>query len=665
MLDAYKNKRALDELEAQLPENVEQVRHDLEILIQDQPSDLFALLLLGRCQVLCNDRDDAKETFTTLLKLDPNHVAGKVEMAKLLFSENAMTDALKLLTDVTNTRPDFADNWKLLSEYLQLDGQMQASKNAYTQYDLIKAFNDNLESAGQAFSESEYERADTICRKLLNQVPNEARALHLLARLARQFNHLEISTSILARCIETKPADAAMGLDYIRSLSANRKYLAALEQCDRLTRLIPENIDVYEHKAEVLFNLSRYEESIAIYRELSSVDEKRALSLLHLGKVQTAVGETEEAINCFHRAMESDPLAGHTYMPGQAYWELSNLKTYRFSNDEIESMKDQLNTGDISTMNKILLQFALGRALEDAGQFAESFQYFQSANSGYRELRPSRYINQNAKLKPFFTREYFSEHRKTGSDSEAPVFVVGLPRSGSTLVEQILTSHSQVDSTQELTEIISIARELEGSNLPGQDQYTEAIAKLGAREILDLAQRYLDYARIFRQQGPYFVDKAPGNFHHIGLIKTLFPKAKIIDIRRNPLASGWSLYKHFFSDSFLFSYDLEAIGKYYNDYIEIMDHWHTVIPGEILTLEYEDLVNDLPAAVDSLLQYCGLPFEDSCLNFHLSKRPVATPSSEQVRQPLYTSAVEHWKNYDAYLTPLKQTIKSNDLSPAA
>jgi hypothetical protein len=215
-----------------------------------------------------------------------------------------------------------------------------------------------------------------------------------------------------------------------------------------------------------------------------------------------------------------------------------------------------------------------------------------------------------------------------------------------------------VDATQELAEIVSIARELNNPNQPGQGQYPHSIASLSASQTRDLAQRYLDYAQTFRQQAPYFVDKAPGNFHHIGLIKTLFPNTKVIDIRRNPMASGWSLYRYFFADSFRFSYDLATIGKYYKDYVALMDYWHTVLPGQILTINYEDLVNDLPAAVALILNYCELPFEEACLNFHLNKRAVATPSSEQVRQPIYANALDHWKNYEEFLTPLRNAIGS-------
>jgi len=327
-------------------------------------------------------------------------------------------------------------------------------------------------------------------------------------------------------------------------------------------------------------------------------------------------------------------------------------------------MRSLIEDGEISDLNKVLIEFALGKALEDAQQFADSFRYYQSANSAYMQIRPSRYSNQNDRFKSFFTTDYFSSRKDSGSDSNASIFVVGLPRSGSTLLEQILSSHSLVDATQELDEIVSIARAVNDPTQPVQGQYPYSLANMKADQIENLAERYLAYVKPYRQDAPYFVDKAPHNFHHIGLIKTLFPNARIVDIRRNPMASGWSLYRQFFDDSFHFSYDLETIGRYHSDYIELMNHWHAVLPGQILTVSYEDLVNEFPATVDTILQYCGLAFEDACLSFHLNDRAVATPSSEQVRQPLYTNALDHWENYAEFLTPLKQALKNHDDSPA-
>jgi tetratricopeptide (TPR) repeat protein len=651
MLEAYKKHKTLKDLEALLPGEADAIKQTLESGLQNGSSNSLVLSILAQCYLQCQEQEKAKLTLETLITQDPAYIPAKVELAKILFDENDHQSAIRLMEDATNRRPDIHENWQLLSEYLHRGGRQEASKNAFEQFDMIKVFNENLAAAEQAFARGEFEKTDKMCRLLLGQVPAEVRTLRLLAKLAKRFHHFEISTSILAQCIETQPANADLGLEYVHSLLANQKHSEALEQCERLIGVVPENLNVYNLKAETLYSLGRYEEAIAIYRELSDIHEQSAQALLHLGKLLKTVGETDKAISCYHDVVKDEQ------MSAQAYWELANLRTYRFSADEVSAMQALLAKGGVSDMNKVLVQFALGKALEDEEQFAASFRHYEAANDAYRQFQPFHYTSQNAKFKSFFTEEYFSDKKHNGSDSDAPIFVVGLPRSGSTLVEQILTAHSMVDATRELAEIVTIARELNHPNQPELGQYPQSVAQLGADQIQAFAQRYLDYAQPFRQDAPYFVDKTPGNFHHIGLIETLFPKAKIIDIRRNPMASGWSLYRHFFADSFLFSYDLETIGKYYNDYIELMDHWHAVLPGQILTINYEELIDDLPATVERLLQHCGLTHEQSCLDFHLNKRAVATPSSEQVRQPLYTGSLNHWKNYDDFLTPLKSAIE--------
>jgi predicted Zn-dependent protease len=654
MLEAYRQWKMLNELEAQLPHNVEQVEQKLNVLLKTDPQNLQANLILARCFVLSNDPKAARLAFENLIKHHPDDTSARIELAKICFAEKDVKNAIDRLTEVTQVRPEMTDVWQLLSEYLRHDGQTEASQSASKQHDLIKAFNERLQAAEQVFANSDFKSADTICRQLLQLVPNEVRTLRLLARIARLYRHYEFSTSTLARCVATRPGDVALGLDYAYSLLGSRRYREALTQCEELVERAPENIAVQELKAEVLYNLGEYREAIGIYRELCELPEKRASSLLHLGTVLKTVGDTSEAQNCYREAIAVEPTLG------QAYWELADLKTYRFSGDEIASMRDLLEGGTIAPLNKVLIEFALGKAFEDARQFAESFERYQAGNRDYARIRPYRHVSRNAQFRKVFTEDYFTARRESGSETESAIFVVGLPRSGSTLLEQILSSHSRVDATRELDEITSIARDMNDPSGAEQGQYPLSVADLDSARIRELADRYLDYVRPYRQQAPRFVDKAPVNFQHLGLIKTLFPKASIIDIRRDPMASGWSMYKQFFADSFLFSYDLETIGHYYRDYVDLMDHWHSVLPNQILTIRYEDLVQNLRATVATVLHYCGLDFEEACIEFHLNKRAVATPSSEQVRQPIYTDAIEHWKHFEEYLAPLKQALAGQD-----
>ena len=653
MLENYFKARSLRELESRLPEDLDPVRQEVSDFLATDPADPHAMWILARCHVLAEDFDKAQGALEDLLDHEPDNVRAKMDLAKILARDGKTRASIRLLTEVTTARPDIADVWAVLGEQLQAEGQEEAAQDAFKQFSMIKSFNDQLDAARQAFAKADFKTADGMCRHLLRLVPNEIRVLRLLARIADRFQYFEFSTSTLATCIEARPEDAALRLEYANALLRNRKYQEALEQCDKVIELAPEIIDAYDLKAELLYHLGRYDEAIRIYRELAGVQEKRALSLLHLGKVLKTVGEVDEATSCYRQAIELEPGLG------RSYWELADLKTYRFSADEVASMRHLLEKDDTPSLDKVMIEFALGKALEDGGDYTESFEHYEAANRGYLEVRPFRYTTQNDRFTSFFTADYFAERKDAGIDTAAPIFVVGMPRSGSTLAEQILSCHSLVDATQELDEIVSIARDIgnPGGTAPGE--YPEAMAELTAADVRGLAQRYLDFVSDYRQDAPHFVDKAPHNFQHIGLIKTLLPNAKIVDIRRDPMASGWSLFRQFFADSYLFSYDLETIGKFYNDYVALMDHWHTVLPEQILTVRYEDLVKDLRGVTERILQYCGLEFEEACLDFHLNERAVATPSSEQVRQPLYRDALEHWRNYEPFLGPLKQAIDEN------
>lgn len=331
--------------------------------------------------------------------------------------------------------------------------------------------------------------------------------------------------------------------------------------------LAPENIDIYEVKAATLITLGHYQDAIVIYRELVVVLNEKALCLLRLGNVLKIVGNAIEAVECYQEAIAINPLLG------EAFWSLANLKTYCFTTADIVVMRSALQSKKIDNISIVLINFTLGKAFEEQQQFALSFDHYQQANQRYAQDGSFRYSSQKEKLATFFNQNYFENKIASGHQSEAPVFIVGLPRSGSTLVEQILASHGQVDGTMELTEIISIARELNTQNQLGQGQFFQSMEKLSDAQIQGLAQRYLDYVQPLRQNVPLFIDKLPNNFHHIGLIKTLFPQAKIIDVRRNPMASSWSLYKHFFAEGHDFSYNLRSIGQYYNDYVALMAHW--------------------------------------------------------------------------------------------
>ena len=359
-------------------------------------------------------------------------------------------------------------------------------------------------------------------------------------------------------------------------------------------------------------------------------------------------------MDSYRRAIKKFP--GH----GEAYYSLANLKLFGFSDIEITAMESQEYNPMISHMSRVYLDFALGKAYEDKGAFDKSFTYYERGNAA-KKLQ-SRYKSSDLTVEfhaqtEVFDEDFVTSHSQTGNMASDPIFIVGLPRSGSTLLEQILASHSLVDGTMELPNILTLAQTLRrGERISNTKHYPGVLRNLDPSQLSEFGQKFIEDTRIHRGSAPFFIDKMPNNFRHIGLINLILPNAKIIDARRHPMGCCFSGFKQLFAEGQDFTYGLEEIGTYYKDYVELMDHWDKVLPGKVLRVQYEDVVEDLDTQVRRILDYCGLDFEDSCISFHETERSVRTPSSEQVRQPIYQSGVDQWKNFEANLEPLKTAL---------
>ncbi|MBP8080796.1 MAG: sulfotransferase, partial [Arenimonas sp.] len=373
------------------------------------------------------------------------------------------------------------------------------------------------------------------------------------------------------------------------------------------------------------------------------------------GHALKTAGHQERAIQAYRKAIALDPGLG------DAYWSLANLKTFRFGADEIGTMRGFLRREDLGVEHRFHFEFALGKALEDAGEYAESFGHYLSGNASRLAVVPYSARENSARVaraKRVYTREFFEQRKGSGSAAPDPIFIVGLPRAGSTLIEQILSSHSAVEGTMELPEIISMTRALRSGAQPGtQSGYHQALASLDSLGLQELGEQYLERTRVQRKCGtPFFIDKMPNNFAHIGLIHLTLPNARIIDARRHPLACCLSAFKQHFAQGQNFTYSLDDVGRYYRDYVDLMAHFDAVLPDRVHRVIYETMVEDTEAEVRRLLDYCGLPFEEGCLRFFENDRPVRTASSEQVRRPIYRDGVEHWRHYEPWLDPLKAAL---------
>jgi tetratricopeptide (TPR) repeat protein len=438
-------------------------------------------------------------------------------------------------------------------------------------------------------------------------------------------------------------------------LNRQNKAVELNRETDLLLQAEPANPAFRVLKAAALARIGEFDAAIAIYEAVLKAFPDHVKVWLSRGHALKSAGRNAESVGAYSRAIDLMPSFG------EAWWSLANLKTYRFTPEQVSAMRVQLGRADLSHEDRLHLEFALGKALEDAGDWAGSFDHYAEGN----RLRRHELSYDAADLgglversKALFTREFFAARAGQGDAAADPIFVVGLPRSGSTLIEQILASHSAVEGTQELAEIVAMARGL-GQGRPHGDAplYPGVLADLDPERLRALGAEYLERTRIQRKTDrPLFIDKMPNNFAHIGLISLILPNAKIIDARRHPMAVGFSAYKQHFAAGQNFSYDLEELGLYYRAYVELMDHVDQVLPGRVHRVIYERVVEDTEGEVRRLLDYCGLPFEPACLRFYENDRAVRTASSEQVRRPIFRDAVEHWRNYEPWLGPLKAAL---------
>ena len=499
--------------------------------------------------------------------------------------------------------------------------------------------------------------ADRQCRHFLKSHKQHLEGIRLLASIADKLGMLPDAEFLLDTAVELEPDHAGAGCDRTELLLKMQKFEQALEQADKLTRLQPDNPLFQSLLANALAGAGRHQEAIAVYDQVIGAHQGQHRLHVMRGHAQKTIGRLSAAIRSYRAAYGLQP----DY--GDAFWSLANIKTYRFTTEEVTLMQQMVKNRDMGTQDLVHLHFALGKVLEDTGEYETAFFHYDEGNSLQRKASNYRLSNLEHRVKAQIqvcTRGLLEKRHSVGSDAPDPIFIVGLPRAGSTLLEQILASHSQVDGTMELPHIHALAQRLKtGVSQVGEDEwlrYPAILADLDASYYKRLADQFLEQTRIYRGTAPFFIDKNPNNFFHLGLIKLMLPNARIIDARRHPLACCFSGFKQLFGQGQEFTYGLERIGHYYRQYLHLMAHWDSVLPGEILLVEHEQVVADLETQVRRLLDFCRLPYEEQCLAYHETRRSIRTPSSEQVRQPIYTSGLEAWKPFSPWLQPLVDAL---------
>jgi len=503
--------------------------------------------------------------------------------------------------------------------------------------------------------EGKLSRADRICREYLRDHPHDIEAMRLLANIGRDLNIYEDAEFLLESALLFDPDNAKIKYDYINILTKRQKYGEALKHAQDFYNEDKKNINAMKLLSTALFRTDRYQEAIDIYNDILKLEPKNTDVMLSMGHLYKTSGEIDKSINCYQTAYKTDKYFG------DSYWSLANLKTYTFSESEVISLDKMVNDPYVSVDEKTFMHFALGKAYEDLNEYEKSFNHYKEGNLIKKSkalFNVDDFEKECTNQIEVCTDDLFEMKSKWGSESKAPIFILGLPRVGSTLIEQILSSHSLVEPTHELPNIISTALRLnERKSQDKKSRYPDILLSLSSPQLKLIGDKYIKDSEVFRSDKPYFIDKMPNNFRHIGLIKLILPNAKIIDIRRSSMSACFSCFKQLFAEGQEFTYDLKDLAGYYNNYVELMNHWNKVLPNQILSINYEDVVNNFEDSVRDILEYCEIPFEKECLEFYKSKRSVKTPSAEQVRQPIYTSGMDYWKNYEPYLDDLKNNLK--------
>ena len=548
-----------------------------------------------------------------------------------------------------------ANAWRAIGDQLTALSDTEGADQAYAQSLRFSSSDPRLMAAGVHLCEGRIAPAEALLREHLKTHPTDIAAIRMFAEVAARLGRYGDAENLLHRCLELSPSFVSARHNLAVVLHRQQKVEQALLEVDRALAVEPRNPGFRNLKAAVLSRMGEQQGSIDLYREVLADYPHQPKVWMSYGHALKTGGKRQESIEAYRKSIELAPNLG------ESYWSLANLKTFRFSPDEIAAMRAQLARTDLNDTDRFHFEFALGKAMEDERQYEESFGHYSRGNALRRtgiQYDAAETTDHLRRSKATLTRELFAERRGSGSDAPDPIFIVGLPRSGSTLVEQILSSHSSVEGTMELPDIIGMARMLCGRKLRSQEsRYPEVLASLDAKDFHALGEQYLSQTRIQRKRGaPFFIDKMPNNFQHIGLIHLALPRAKIIDARRHPLGCCFSGFKQHFARGQHFSYSLEDLGHYYRDYVELMAHFDEVLPGRVHRVLYERMIDDTEGEVRRLLAYCGLPFEAQCLRFHENERAVRTASSEQVRTPIYREGMDHWRNYEPWLGPLKTAL---------
>jgi tetratricopeptide (TPR) repeat protein len=625
-----------------------------ESLLDHSPDQREALLLFAMAQRYLERIPEALATLAKLERGHPRFSRLFQERGHCFVAMKRAPQAIEAFLTAVNINVALPASWRMLEGLYRMTGEADNAAMAASHVATLQKLPSEVVTATGLFADGDLEPAEALARAYLLKHGDHVEAMRLLARIGVARGVLDDAEVLLAGVLELAPRYTAARLDYVGVLIQRHKYREARRELDLLLGDDRQNRRYKTLLATSLVGLGEHEKAVALYRELlvdSPGDADLHLSIAHALKT---LGRSQEAIDSYRLAAATRPHFG------DAYWSLANLKTYRFTDEELTRLRAAEAAPLTAREDRIHLSFALGKALEDQEEYAESFRYYEIGNALKRA--DSKYraeiIETNTRQQiAVCTADFFADRRNAGAQNPDPIFIVGLPRAGSTLIEQILASHSAVEGTQELADIQRVVLRLQGRDADLNDpRYPRILASMTDAEFHALGARYLADTSIYRTAKPHFIDKMPNNCRHIGLIHLMLPRAKIIDARRAPMACCFSNFKQLFASGQEFTYSIDDIARYYRTYLELMRHWDHALPGRILRVHHEDLVEDLDGSVRRILHYCGLTFEPACVEFHKTQRSVRTASSEQVRLPIFRESLDQWQHFEPWLGPLREAL---------
>ena len=633
----------------------------LKLNLEKDPNHIDSLYLAAVSSRYVKNYDDSKKYIEALLMNAPDMGRAYQELGHLSRDNGNEEDAIRHYRQACELNPALSSCWQALYNYFKKNKNQPAADHAYMQMNTLESMPRILLYISQILNEGKLGIAEEKCREFLKKYPTNTFAMSLLSEIADRLGYFDDAEFLLESAVKLNPNDGELRMKYAMILRKKQKFSKTMEQVDILCEEFPTNLSYQAQKASEIMQNGEHKEAIDLFDDILHKNPYNFSILTSKGHAQKTLGQTDLAIKSYQTAYN----VKHDH--GEAFFSLANLKTYSFTKNELNNMREQLKRVDLTLRDKVYFHFALAQGCEAINEYDEAFHHLDAGNqiknkqSKYSIERMDKELQAQIDV---CDESFFETHGDGGYETKDPIFILGLPRAGSTLIEQILASHSMVDGTLELPNILSMAQSLRGDDIYGKEgNYPKSMKNLSLDQRIEMGSRFINDTRMHRKDAPRFTDKMPNNFRHIGLIHLIMPNAKIIDARRYPLDCCFSMFKQLFAQGQEFTYGLAEAGSYYKSYVKLMNHWDDVLPDKILRVNNEDIIEDLEGQVSRMLQFLDLPFEDACITFYETDRSVRTASSEQVRKPINKSGMDRWKPYAQNLKPLLNGLGHELLKP--